>query len=159
MRNTFNGKRDFQPECVTMYARDDCNKTTIFTQVETLSTPVLVKLPNLLFSKQPDYDPSFVLESKPRIDDIDFVTYILGALGSWLGFSFLGVNPIPYLLRTEDAQDTDVKPVTTDRLAQVKRDCFQNKISNRRLDFKYWRHEDAIKRLEERFNRLIDLLS
>lgn len=50
-------------------------------------------------------------------------------------------------------------PITTDHLAQVKRDCFQNNISNRRLDFKYWRHEDAIKSLEERFNRLIDLLS
>ena len=99
-------------------------------------------------------------------------------LGSWLGFSSLGVNPIPYLVTTQEAQDTDVTqeaqdtdvtqeaqdgedvtPITADRLAQVKRDCFQNNISNRRLDFKYWRHEDAIKRLEKRFNRLIDLLS
>ena len=36
--------------------------------------------------------------SKPKIDDIDYVTYILGALGSWFGFSFIGINPIPYLL-------------------------------------------------------------
>lgn len=43
--------------------------------------------------------------------------------------------------------------------AQMKRDCFQNNISNRRIDFKFWRHEDAIKRLEEKFNQLIDLLS
>ena len=86
-------------------------------------------------SKQSDYDPSFAAESKLRIDDIDFVTYILGALGPWLGFSFLAVNPIPYLVPTQEAQDTDVTPITTDRLALVKRDCSQNNISNRRLDF------------------------
>ena len=45
---------------------------------------------------------SYDINSKPRIDPIDFVTYILGAFGSWLGFSFLGCNPIPYFLKTKE---------------------------------------------------------
>lgn len=51
-------------------------------------------------------EPSFDIESKPRIDNIDYVTYILGAMGSWLGFTFIGINPVPYLLQTADGEAT-----------------------------------------------------
>lgn len=43
------------------------------------------------------HQPSFRIASKAKIEDIDLITYILGALGSWIGFSFLGFNPIPFL--------------------------------------------------------------
>ena len=56
-----------------------------------------------------DDDPSFEMESKPRINAIDFITYIFGALGSWIGFSFLVINPVPWVLKTRNktTQDQD----------------------------------------------------
>lgn len=45
--------------------------------------------------------------SQPRIDNIDYVTYILGALGSWIGFSFIGINPIPWILKYHDGPSID----------------------------------------------------
>ena len=48
---------------------------------------------------------SYNINSKPRIDPIDFMTYILGAFGSWLGFSFLGCNPIPFFLKTQGEEN------------------------------------------------------
>ena len=52
-----------------------------------------------------DYQASFTVVSKPRIDNIDYVTYILGALGSWIGFSFIGINPVPLLFRVEGQEN------------------------------------------------------
>lgn len=42
------------------------------------------------------------MESKPRIDNIDYVTYIFGALGSWFGFSFIQLNPVGIFLQRRD---------------------------------------------------------
>lgn len=61
--------------------------------------------------------PSFFIKSKPRIDDIDYITYILGSLGAWLGFSFIAINPIPYFLRKNDNKmDILSKSNTSDKL-------------------------------------------
>lgn len=61
--------------------------------------------------------PSFFIKSKPRIDDIDYVTYILGSLGAWLGFSFIATNPIPYFFRMDDDnKEIPSKPMISDRL-------------------------------------------
>lgn len=52
----------------------------------------------ILVELEPDSDPFFVIESKPRIDNIEYITYVLGATGSSFGFSFLMMNPIPYFI-------------------------------------------------------------
>ena len=49
-----------------------------------------------------DTSPSFMIESKARINIIDFITYIMGALGSWIGFSFLLINPVPFIFKIKD---------------------------------------------------------
>lgn len=49
-------------------------------------------------------EPSFFIESKARIDNIDYVTYILGAMGSWIGFTFLHINPVHWLIETEQSK-------------------------------------------------------
>lgn len=64
-----------------------------------------------------DVDTSFMVTSKPRIDDIDYVTYILGALGSWLGFSFLGCNPVPYIM----SMTVDVIKSNDDRFKELEK--------------------------------------
>ena len=40
-------------------------------------------------------DPSFQVVSQPKILMIDYITYVLGACGTWFGFSFLILNPLP----------------------------------------------------------------
>ena len=54
-----------------------------------------------------DTSPSFMMESKARINVIDFITYIMGALGSWIGFSFLLINPVPIIFKIKDTAISD----------------------------------------------------
>ena len=54
------------------------------------------------FHIENDENPSFLIKSKAKIDTKDYVTYIFGALGAWIGFLFIGINPIPYLIQTEN---------------------------------------------------------
>ena len=76
----------------------DCNRTVHFTSSRMVMRPGNFSDIYVAIWPEEGKEPSFTLVSKPRIDNIDYVTYILGALGSWLGFSFLGINPVPYLL-------------------------------------------------------------
>ena len=78
--------------------RPDCNRTVHFTSFKARMRHENVSNFQVLIWPREGKEPSFTLVSKPRIDNIDYVTYILGALGSWLGFSFLGINPVPCLL-------------------------------------------------------------
>ena len=55
--------------------------------------------------------PSFYIESHSKIDDIDFITYIFGAMGTWFGFSFLMINPFQYILTT--GNESDINPSTS----------------------------------------------
>ena len=50
----------------------------------------------------PSNVPSQRIVSRPKIENIDYMTYILGALGSWIGFSFIRLNPVNKFLRRID---------------------------------------------------------
>ena len=76
----------------------DCKRTFHFTSFKMAMWRRDVSYLHVLILPEMGKEPSFTLVSKPRIDNIDYVTHILGALASWLGFSFLGINPVPYLL-------------------------------------------------------------
>ena len=103
-------------------------------------------------------EPSFDIESKPRIDNIDYVTYILGAMGSWLGFTFIGINPVPYLLQTTDgkatsrsAGDRNVQRELT-RLRRISTQA-QNKISDMKADAIHEKNSASA-----RFNQLEEMI-
>ena len=85
--------------CDKHYAKLDCDQTIHFTTIKwsdyDTATP---QTPFFAIQSVPSPDPSFVIESKPRIDNIEFVTYVFGALGTWFGFSFLMLNPVPFVL-------------------------------------------------------------
>lgn len=51
---------------------------------------------------RPTNQPSCNLTSKTRIEKINLTTYISGALGSWIGFSFAGINPVPFFAQVKD---------------------------------------------------------
>lgn len=91
-------------ECKRKFlSHSDCRKETIISQVSKQDAPDKDKYPNTIhFTMSECNSPSFEIESKPKIDHIEYFTYILGAFGSWLGISFLSFNPVPYLLKMRD---------------------------------------------------------
>lgn len=85
-----------------IYDRDACNEHAIFTKILSIGKYKTVGEPVYRIYVRPSIHPSFRIVSKPRIDGIDIVTYVLGALGSWIGFSFLQMNPFPFLLKIKE---------------------------------------------------------
>lgn len=92
-----------ETSCEDMFPQPACYRVVYLTQtfppMDTSDTNM-----SLIFEKGEDNDPSFTIKSKPRIENIDYVTYILGALGSWIGFSFAGINPVPIFLIIEETK-------------------------------------------------------
>ena len=85
--------------CPQTYFKTDCDTKWYLTKVNNKQS---YHFKVIYFER--DIDVSFAVVSKPRIDNIEFVTFILGALGSWIGFSFVGINPIPHLLQIDGNQ-------------------------------------------------------
>ena len=56
-----------------------------------------------------DTSPSFIMESKARTSIIDFITYIMGPLGSWIGLSFLVIKSVPFIFKIKDNAVTGSK--------------------------------------------------
>lgn len=94
----FSYQNKYDEICAGMFEQFDCNQRVYFTQVP-VPNEVAPPAHRVSLVVLKDSDPSFVIESKPRINNIDYVTYVLGALGSWLGFTFLILNPIPYIMK------------------------------------------------------------
>lgn len=83
-------------DCYRMHSSPDCLEKIFLT---TADEPRIFKSDNLYIELTgiPGKDPSFTITSKASIDNIDFLTYVLGALGAWIGFSFISINPVPYI--------------------------------------------------------------
>ena len=50
--------------------------------------------------------PRSEVVSQPKIAMIDYITYVLGACGTWFGFSFLILNPAPFVEKSKRRQRT-----------------------------------------------------
>ena len=87
--------------CAETHFKPNCNQRLFLARLTTMSLATNLYPRMSTVSFPPETEASFSVISKPKIDDIDYVTYILGALGSWIGFSFIGINPIPHFFETE----------------------------------------------------------
>lgn len=126
---SFDEQEDYEQTCGKSISQIDCHQHVYPTTSTVITVPRGGK-GNMTFNVRHAADPSFVIQSKARIDDIDYVTYILGALGSWLGFSFIGINPIPYSLQIEGS-DTQA---STHSQCQRKISRLETKISVQNAD-------------------------
>lgn len=61
-------------------------------KIDTAATPTVMLMP------RKSQDPSIRVISMPKIDQIDYVTFILGSIGAWLGLSVLNLNPVSFIL-------------------------------------------------------------
>lgn len=130
------GSVDIFPECLK-YDGNECDSHEIFTQliskvsrkintkkitIRGCSGPpeycekfIPIERARYEFVIKPANQPSFSIISKPKIDDVDLITYILGALGSWIGFSFWGINPIPYIFNNKEGTSEWEKEIVKNR--------------------------------------------
>lgn len=95
------GSTDEEP-CHKKYPQLDCIQSLYFTKADDFKLLRRNLKPAVVFRSITGKDPSFIIASKASIDNIDFLTYVLGALGAWIGFSFIGINPIPFVLKYSD---------------------------------------------------------
>ena len=80
----------------------DCNQTVFMAQASIPRNSSVSEDDSFMIKTAQNVYPWFTIKSKLRIDNIDYVTYILGAMGSWIEFSFIGINPISYSLQKVD---------------------------------------------------------
>ena len=81
--------------CENNYPKDNCFEKSVFTSLSIFSYLVRPGPTRAHLGVEKGMEPSFAIESKPRIDNIDYVTYVFGAISTWFGFSFVLINPLP----------------------------------------------------------------
>lgn len=129
-------------ECYDNNYRLDCTKHHYLTHVAIpISEPSITTENETHLYIEDDTDASYDVISKPRIDDIDYVTYILGALGSWIGFSFVGINPIPYFIKIQgnEVAPDNLNDERDDRIKKLENASVQSKNESIQL-----RHESML---------------
>lgn len=87
-------------ECKKIYHQPDCDHETIFTRttIDSKNSIYLKMHLNMFrFSQSMSENPSYKIQSQPKIENVDFLTYILGAFSTWFGFSFIFFNPANYV--------------------------------------------------------------
>ena len=99
----------FHNSCLATVKKDDCEITSSFSTVEMKNG----YRDGWSIEQRWSEDPSFEIKSQPKIEDIDFITYICGACGTWIGFSFLMLDPTPWIFQYQ------------------KNDTNENKVSNK----------------------------
>lgn len=105
----------FSNECKKVYRQDNCEHETIFTKTINVEEE---ELNFFYFYQSMCESPSFDIQSQPKIENVDFVTYIFGAFGIWFGFSFIAVNPLLFYCcccfdKIEDKNRHDIREVNT----------------------------------------------
>lgn len=104
-------------KCDEKIKKPDCRNRNIYTRTDQIVT--FAKENSMRLLQGPSQSRYFKVESKERMNDIDYFCFILGTMGAWLGLSILSLNPLPYITKqrvsaneqqSEAAQCTDPIP-------------------------------------------------
>lgn len=91
-------------ECESKFILEDCKTKHIFIQTQLQRMTGVNINSQFIIATKGAHAPSQKIVSKPRIDHVDFVTFIFGTLGTWIGFSFVLINPIPFFFQKYQSQ-------------------------------------------------------
>lgn len=96
--------------CYKKYKNYDCDHDEKITLISERKMKNVDKISRLGFYNDRAKQPSIDVVSKPQLDKIEYVTFICGAIGTWLGISFMDFNPINFLFRVkqDDCKKTNV---------------------------------------------------
>lgn len=134
---------DFRPNCTRLYYNLDCLSSSVITYMSKEEAK-FIQYETGLSNK-----PSFFIRSQPKIVPIDYLTYILGTLGTWLGFCFLDLNPSKYLLRfTDQTKNVENSKVGPEDLLQVLDNSPEIQIHSHKINQIMHRQNFVIKQLE-----------
>lgn len=100
---------DIVRHCSLKYKQTDCYQETVFTESVIKQSWDDGRL-SVSFEYFMTDKPSYFLSSQPKIQNIDFITYVFGAFGTWFGLSFIGINPFGSLIKPK-SMNTKVEPV------------------------------------------------
>ena len=107
--NQFRRSRSLFFDSCKRYKRKECESQVIFTQILSKNALKFETNSRYEFFYGKSSMPSLNIESKAKIDTVDLITYIFGALGIWIGFSFIQLNPVPHLLSVPRKKEFDAK--------------------------------------------------
>ena len=86
--------RDFikiRNDCVRKQcSRPSCRDTQYFTITESYSRPLL------RWKHIVPLQTSFIISSRPQLTLVEVITYLLGTISTWTGFSIISMNPIDF---------------------------------------------------------------
>ena len=134
-----------ESSCKNLWKYFACNEIIFQTQISLNENNKLGH--HLYFVFVDNKEASTRIVSKPRIDKIDYITYILGALGSWIEFSFIGINPIPWILKYHDgpsmesAAQSEVAQSVRNRVQDVEITRLKNISTNHERNFTIAKNE------------------
>lgn len=144
-----------EASCKEKYKDDDCFKITIFTNVKITDgasgNSIEINAPKSSF-------PSNLITSKPMINVVDFFTFNFGALATWIGFSFIDVNPFKMWFKKGRSAFPLSRKVKTDVHMGMDDDGY-NLICSVYLKRRLERHEIRNDNLRQKLNRIDMTLS
>lgn len=153
-------KKIHDMKCNEILLYPDCHENSIFTYFKPGLALVDTNETKLVLKGSESLLPSFLIESKPRIDNIDYVTYIFGALGTWVGFCFLQLNPIGIFFQRQDIavsrHDTNNLAVTRNRMIMFE---IAAKLRYSKYDHDIGESKQDIVTLKRKLNEIIHYLN
>lgn len=116
---------DTQSPCDDINQQRECDDYVIFTYPSLLLSFTIPLQPSMAIGvTERSNNPSQNIESKPKIEHVDYLTYILGALGSWIGFSFLQLNPVnAFFKRGDQVQPVKRECACEEEISALRSEC------------------------------------
>lgn len=124
-------------KCSRRYSNSDCLSNKFYTSTKLTRANDTGTTRAIIMITQFAHHASFIIVSKPRIDHIDYFSFILGTFGAWLGLSVLSLNPFPLIFTK--STNSSISTVTINDMRM-----FEDEIT-KKIDAKY---EKRIKLLQ-----------
>lgn len=157
-------------ECQELYPQKDCDEVFTFTEVVEDSEKLnYFDDKEILIQHRLSMVPSYIVSNQVKIENVDYVTYIFGAAGTWFGFCFLMVNPVQIIdwiyekkVEPQD-QGTDCKgneiSLVKNEIKNIKNTRNIDKIKMKALELKNQQLSAAIRAIDEKYSKWISTTS
>lgn len=135
-------------QCQKMFESNDCEEEITFTNIVEEKL-MWYDIEGLEIRQYLSTEPSYEISNQVKIENVDYVTYIFGAAGTWFGFCFLMLNPVALidLLDKKDSVDSD--PVSAENTHTQPEVKMQKKIREYGIE---------IAALKHNFNQMTELI-
>lgn len=135
--------RQYREKCEIKYSNSDCKSANIYTTNVVTEQNIDDRENEIQIASELSKDPSIEITSQPKIANIDYVTYVLGACGTWFGFCFLMINPADLISKYCGKNETNIPN------ENLPSDEFNSNVKLHRQGMALKSHDRDIKRLKK----------